>query len=87
MERAIEIFSTLGKVAKRIPIYAKELEPLHSEGGGSSSVSIQKKTHRGSAKGRIRPQFSRLRPLRAQNKEFLIKKYSGLCTMNSASLR
>ena len=25
--------------------------------------------------------------LRAQSKEFLIKKYSGLCTMNSASLR
>jgi len=35
MERAIEIFSTLGKVAQRIPIYAKELEPLQSEGGGS----------------------------------------------------
>jgi hypothetical protein len=43
IETLIEIFSTLGKLAKRIPNYAKELEPLHSEGGGSSSVSIQKK--------------------------------------------
>jgi hypothetical protein len=43
METLIGIFSTLGKVAKRIPIYAKELERIHSEGGGSSSVSIQKK--------------------------------------------
>jgi hypothetical protein len=43
IETLIEIFSTLGKLAKRIPNYAKELEPFHSEGGGSSSVSIQKK--------------------------------------------
>jgi hypothetical protein len=39
---------------------------------------IQKRTHHGSAKGRI---SFKAEALRAQSKEFLVKKLSGLCEL------
>jgi hypothetical protein len=72
-ERAIGIFSTLGKLAKRIPNYAKELEPITAK----VEVLVLYRSRRNSPRGR----------LRAQSKEFLIKKYSDLYELCASEVK